>query len=158
MEPMSLEKLTAVMTFQPRMENAGDEKKGASTLHFISTVPNTILDLFDPALRAAFYRKELNGEAVAMPWYRVHGAVVHLNLGGKARRNPPPQCRAPDPTARDGVCRGIGSLLCDAPVNEAGDTCDMPLCVACATEIGPDRHLCPKHRDQAELLPAPKGE
>lgn len=62
MEPMSLEKLTAVMTFQPRLENAGDEKKGASTLHFVATVPNTMLDLFEPALRAAFYRKELKAD------------------------------------------------------------------------------------------------
>lgn len=59
MKPMSLETMTATMTFQPRLENAGEEKKGASTLHFVATCPNTILDQFEPQLRAAFYRREL---------------------------------------------------------------------------------------------------
>ena len=35
------------------------------------------------------------------------------------------------------------------PVNEQGDTCDMPLCERCATEIGPDKHLCPKHKESS---------
>ena len=82
-----------------------------------------------------------------MPWYRIGGNAVHIKLSGKAKRNPPPQCRAPDATASDGVCRGMSSLLCDAPVGDEGGTCDMPLCDSCATEIGPDRHLCPKHKE-----------
>jgi hypothetical protein len=80
-----------------------------------------------------------------MPWYRIGGNAVHIKLA-KSKRGPLPQCRAPDPTASDGICRGIGSLLCDAPVGEEG-TCDMPLCERCATEVGPDRHLCPKHKE-----------
>lgn len=30
-----------------------------------------------------------------MPFYRVDGVMVHLNLGGKARKNPPKPCCAP---------------------------------------------------------------
>lgn len=65
MKQFALNKLTAVMTFQPRLENSGDEKKGASTLHFTATLPNTIMDLFEPALRSAFYRKELKTDDAA---------------------------------------------------------------------------------------------
>lgn len=62
MKVFALHKIVAAMTFQPRLENSGDEKKGASTLHFTATLPNAILDLFEPQLRAAFYRKELKSD------------------------------------------------------------------------------------------------
>ena len=65
MKPMSLDGVVAVMTFQPRLENAGEEKKGASTLHFVATCPNAILDQFEPQLRAAFYRRELKTDEPA---------------------------------------------------------------------------------------------
>jgi len=62
MKVFALQKIVAAMTFQPRLENAGDEKKGASTLHFVATLPNSVLDLFEPQLRASFYRKELKSD------------------------------------------------------------------------------------------------
>lgn len=81
-----------------------------------------------------------------MAFYRMNGMPVHLKFTGKLKKNPPAQCRAPDATAPDGICRGLSSLLCDAPVGDQGKTCDMPLCAGCAAEVGPDKHLCPKHK------------
>lgn len=44
-------------------------------------------------------------------------------------------------------CGTIAPLLCDYPVVK-GVTCDVPICEACALEIGPDRHLCPAHAER----------
>ena len=41
-------------------------------------------------------------------------------------------------------CGCAADLLCDGPA--ASGTCDAPICANCATEIGPDRHLCPSCR------------
>lgn len=51
------------------------------------------------------------------------------------------------------ACGKAASLQCDAPTRRRSGTCDRRLCRSCATEIGPDRHLCPAHehaRQQAE--------
>jgi len=49
----------------------------------------------------------------------------------------PPRCK----------CGRKAPLLCDQPLTgpKTGKTCDRPLCERCATEVGPDRHLCPAH-------------
>jgi hypothetical protein len=89
-----------------------------------------------------------------MPFYRVNGLMVHLNLGGKLRKNPPAPCCAP--TTLDGKrvrCCAISSFLCDWDLSD-GKTCDAPLCHDHAVEIGRDRHLCPRHAAQrAEIQP-----
>lgn len=83
-----------------------------------------------------------------MPWYRMHGMMVHLKLSGKAAKNPPLPCVArityDNPTVPSTRCCAISTLLCDHEL-EDGKTCDAPLCPDHATAIGPDRHLCPRH-------------
>ena len=51
------------------------------------------------------------------------------------------------------TCGAPATLLCDAPRGRG--TCSAPICESCATAIGPDRHLCPKHRPQPSLFPVP---
>jgi hypothetical protein len=95
-----------------------------------------------------------------MPFYRVGNFMVHLKLAGKASRKPPAACRARQTWSNNGIamhhCCGISTALCDWPVGDK--TCDMPLCLEHATEVGPDRHYCPvhmaKHREaNPELFP-----
>lgn len=43
------------------------------------------------------------------------------------------------------VCGARPVFQCDAPSRLRSGTCDRHLCAACATEVGPDRHLCPTH-------------
>lgn len=71
-----------------------------------------------------------------------------LGSGFICTRGPRPRC----------ACGKAWAFLCDAPtpaklissgpnagrVRKAG-TCDKRLCAACATDVGPDRHLCPEH-------------
>ena len=84
-----------------------------------------------------------------MPWYRVGGKPIHLRLG-KSKHPPPAQCHAPG----DGdICRGIAAFECDWDLGH-GLTFGMPLCPACALEIGPNQHYCPKHALEAQS----KGE
>ncbi len=82
----------------------------------------------------------------------MHGLLVHVRLSGKAAKRPPAPCVAaidnPDgatarlrPRVR---CCGMSTALCDWALSD-GSTCDAPLCDDHATEVGPDRHLCPKH-------------
>lgn len=89
-----------------------------------------------------------------MPFYRVNGLMVHVNLGGKLRRNPPAPCCAPIETEGTRVrCLAISSLLCDHR-NSDGRTCDAPLCERHAKQICKDRHLCPRHAaERAQLAP-----
>lgn len=54
------------------------------------------------------------------------------------RRRRPRRCR----------CGAEATLLCDH-ATRGGKTCDQPICRRCATEAGPDRHLCPDHREAA---------
>jgi len=83
-----------------------------------------------------------------MPWYRFGTGMAHLKLGGKLRKNPPAQCRAPHQWSDGSIamrhCCAMATLLCDHQLSD-GKTCDMPLCAEHATEVGPDRHLCPLH-------------
>lgn len=88
-----------------------------------------------------------------MPFYRVNGLMVHLNLGGKLRKNPPAPCCGR--IAIDGFdhrCMAISEYLCDAEVSE-GKTCDAPLCTQHAKQIGADRHLCPRHVRERDRQP-----
>lgn len=70
-----------------------------------------------------------------------------FTLPGGARgilcsRGPRPRC----------ACGQPARLQCDAPTKRRSGTCDKHLCESCAVEVGPDRHLCPAHRDQPELF------
>ena len=77
-----------------------------------------------------------------MPWIMLPGGGrSHVKLGGRKTRVAP-SCAARIGTER---CGCVGGYLCDHPINDKGDTCDMPLCEAHAHVIGPDRHCCPKH-------------
>lgn len=79
-----------------------------------------------------------------MPFYRVNGVMVHLQLSGKARKNPPKPCCAKVTVAGDAVrCMAISSILCDGS-DSPPRTCDAPLCAEHAVEISPDKHLCPR--------------
>src|SRR6185295_14738120 len=42
-------------------------------------------------------------------------------------------------------CGDVSDALCDFPLGEEGRTCDRPLCVTCAPEVGVDRHYCREH-------------
>jgi hypothetical protein len=79
-----------------------------------------------------------------MPWYRCHGLMVHMKIAGKA----PAPCVArttPDnPLVPSQRCFAISTALCDWPLSD-GKTCDAPLCPEHATEVGKDRHYCPRH-------------
>jgi len=88
-----------------------------------------------------------------MPTYRVDGMFMHLKLG-KSKRPPPAPCAARIPNGSLVVgstmrCCVISSYLCDWQLLDGG-TCDAPLCVDHAQEVGPDRHLCPIHAAQRE--------
>lgn len=50
-------------------------------------------------------------------------------------RGPRPRC----------ACGTRAALQCDAPAKRKSGTCDRHLCASCATEVGPDRHLCQEH-------------
>lgn len=81
-----------------------------------------------------------------MPFYRVNGVMVHLNMGRK--KAPAPCCARvpakPGPASVSTRCFGISSFLCDHKYAD-GKTCDAPLCSEHAKQIGKDRHLCPRH-------------
>lgn len=43
-------------------------------------------------------------------------------------------------------CGRTSSLLCDFPMPfKESKTCDAPVCRDCATQVGPDRDICPDH-------------
>ena len=54
------------------------------------------------------------------------------------------------------ACGQPATLQCDAPTKRRSGTCDKHLCAACATEVGPDRHLCSTHAQAVEQH-APAG-
>lgn len=63
-----------------------------------------------------------------------------FTLPGGARgficsRRPAPRCG----------CGRPATIQCDATTTHRSGTCDRHLCASCATEIGPDLHLCGKH-------------
>jgi hypothetical protein len=49
-------------------------------------------------------------------------------------------------------CSRVHTKLCDYPLGgiKKGKSCDAPICDQHAREIGPDRHLCPPHREMWE--------
>ena len=57
------------------------------------------------------------------------------------------------------ACGQTATLQCDAPTARKGRTCSRHICVQCATETGPDLHLCPAHapggqaQKSLELIP-----
>jgi len=54
------------------------------------------------------------------------------------------------------ACGAVATLQCDAPSQRKSGTCDRHICAACATEVGPDRHLCQAHREGA-AVPVQEG-
>lgn len=43
------------------------------------------------------------------------------------------------------ACGRPSAFQCDAPTQRKSGTCDRHLCASCATEVGPDQHLCQAH-------------
>ncbi len=43
------------------------------------------------------------------------------------------------------ACDQTARLQCNAPTKRRSGTCDRHICAGCATEVGPDRHLCARH-------------
>lgn len=95
-----------------------------------------------------------------MPWYRVGGTMMHINMGrGKRAKKAAPACPFFRWDRRDGErikvrCMCIAPFLCDWP------GCDVPICGDHALELGENLHVCPHHNHQrgllSRLLPAPK--
>jgi hypothetical protein len=80
-----------------------------------------------------------------MPWYRIGGAMVHMNFGRAGNKKAAAPCCAPLELGGKLVrCMVISTFLCDHDTGE-GTTCDAPLCADHATEVGKDRHYCPRH-------------
>lgn len=52
-------------------------------------------------------------------------------------------------------CGRPATLLCDwkVPKRKSG-TCDSPICAQCATNVGPDKDLCPPHAEAYEVWKA----
>lgn len=48
------------------------------------------------------------------------------------------------------ACGQPATLQCDAPTKRRSGTCDRHLCERCATEVGPDKHLCSTHAQAVE--------
>lgn len=49
------------------------------------------------------------------------------------------------------ACGRAGELLCDWKVKgKKSGTCDAPICLKCALEVGADKHLCREHRKAFE--------
>lgn len=44
------------------------------------------------------------------------------------------------------ACGHWASRLCDFELS-SGKTCDRNICASCATRVGPDRDLCPQHKE-----------
>lgn len=86
-----------------------------------------------------------------MPFYRVNGVMVHMR-GTKL----PAACVArityENPVVPSTRCCAISTFLCDFEL-EDGKTCDAPLCPEHARQVGPDRHLCPRHALAADAQP-----
>jgi hypothetical protein len=77
-----------------------------------------------------------------MPYYRTPDGWVHVKMMNTKWHPAPKQCRC-DLGPGLGICAAMATILCDFPVD--GTTCDMPICADHATEVGVDRHYCPRH-------------
>lgn len=53
------------------------------------------------------------------------------------------------------ICGAQPAFQCDAPTKRRSGTCDRHLCARCATETGPDKHLCPKHAAAEQSVEVP---
>jgi hypothetical protein len=78
-----------------------------------------------------------------MPWYRMHGMMVHMR-GTKLPAACVARTTPANPIVPSQRCLAPSSYLCDHQL-ENGKTCDAPICSEHAQQIGPDRHLCPRH-------------
>lgn len=88
-----------------------------------------------------------------MPFYRMNGMTVHVKGSKKLPKPCVAQIGISSLHAEETYCLAWSAYLCDGP-GEAGRTCDKPLCVAHATQIGKNKHLCPSCRDAH----APRGQ
>jgi hypothetical protein len=75
-----------------------------------------------------------------MPWYRVDGIETMVHMCG---RKLPPACP-------ERGCQRMTGYLCDFEV-APGRTCDQPICEKHASQIGKNRHHCPRHTTQLSL-------
>jgi len=90
-----------------------------------------------------------------MPYYRMGGSLVHLNLGASGRKRMAPPC--PFFVAMNGRrerCLAFTSFECDWP------GCNAPFCDRHRLNIGSNLDVCPTHNHLrglfSRLLPAPK--
>jgi hypothetical protein len=49
-------------------------------------------------------------------------------------------------------CGDVADALCDFPLGEEGRTCDRPLCLRCAPEVGADKNFCREHNERGPGL------
>lgn len=88
-----------------------------------------------------------------MPTYRNGNGFMHIKLGKSKKHPPPAHCRAPY-GSNAAPCMAMAGFLCDWKVNEAGDTCDMPLCEEHKGQVATEVNYCPKHLAESKA----KGE
>jgi len=74
-----------------------------------------------------------------------------MKMTNTKRHPAAPPCAARIPNGSPVVgstmrCCAISMFACDWPVGDG--TCDAPLCVEHAHEVGRDRHYCPRHFDE----------
>jgi hypothetical protein len=81
-----------------------------------------------------------------MPWYRINGMVLHMR-GTKLLAACEQRTTPANPLVPSQRCLAPSSFLCDHKLPN-GKTCDAPLCAEHATEVGPDRHYCPRHTSE----------
>lgn len=100
-----------------------------------------------------------------MPFYRDRSfGFIHM----KGRNLPAPCGEQILIEGKLVTCAFPSEYLCDGTRAERSGTCDRPLCPAHITQVGPNRHLCPRCRTQAgeesgqrslftQLVGAPNG-
>lgn len=56
-------------------------------------------------------------------------------------------------------CGGVSEALCDFPIGDEYRTCDRPLCLECAPDVGADKNYCHDHDEHGRkmlLFPQPR--
>lgn len=81
-----------------------------------------------------------------MPWYR-NDKLGYFHMRGT--KLPAPCGEQLQLDGKLVVCAYPSEFLCDGPRRDARGTCDRPLCVRHATQVGPNSHLCPRCRTEA---------